>query len=314
MGSNLDSLKYLCVCMDEIPSDFQPLDTSRFGGETTIGIKEIFLYLANINNTDRLISLLSAIKNLNFGTDINDSAIASVQTALKAIIDERYINIFVSYIFSEKLVEGVEDNEDIFTAIETACMVADKFAELLCNPKECKPSGLENRDIITAMIGTFDDGGIAFKTRYHPIMGYCGDTFTYFDSLAFTNLLSIVNMAALTILKSGVVVRKCCNCGDYFIPSSRSDEIYCDRLFENGKTCKTVGYDKKVKRNDILREYRKIYKTQHARKQRNQHRKNISQKFQEWTAFAKEKVSKCELGEISIDEMVSSISSIQWME
>ena len=41
-----------------------------------------------------------------------------------------------------------------------------------------------------------------------------------------------------------------------FIPISRSDEIYCDRIFKNNKTCKQLGYTEKArdeyqKANDI---------------------------------------------------------------
>lgn len=36
-------------------------------------------------------------------------------------------------------------------------------------------------------------------------------------------------------------IKKCQNCGMYFIPNSRLDEIYCDYSKENGKTCKGQG-------------------------------------------------------------------------
>lgn len=315
MNNKLSSLGYLRICMDEIPTDFQPLGTSFY--ESAIGIKEIFLYLANLYHTARFNALRDIVSNLRLKEDfeeLDESDIDAVEMSIKPVIDEHYIKLFTSYIIAENYEEGVKTSKDIFCMIHTACMVADRYAECLCDPTELRPSGMENRDIVTAMIGSIDDVGLAFKTRYHPIMGYCGDSFTYLDSLSFKDLLSIVNMAALSILKSGVVVRKCKNCGDYFIPGSRSDEIYCDKLFPNGKTCKTVGYDEKVKGDSILREYRKVYKTQNARKQRNSHKKDITEKFKNWAILAKEKLRECQAGQISIDEMIAIISSDTWMQ
>lgn len=319
MNNKLGSIGYLRICMNEIPTDFQPLGTSReqFFYESAIGIKEIFLYLANLYRTARSNALRDIISNLSIKEDfeeLDESDIDSVKMSLKPVIDEHYIELFTSYIIAENYEEGVKASKDIFNMIYSACMVAANYAECLCDPTELRPSGMENRDRVTAMIGACDDVGLAFKTRYRPIMGYCGDKFTYLDSLSFKDFLSIVNMAALSILKNGVVIRKCKNCGDYFIPGSRSDEIYCGKLLPNGKTCKTVGYDERVKGDSILREYRKIYKTQNARKQRNSHKKDISEKYKNWVMFAKGKVRECQAGQISIDEMIAIISSDAWMQ
>lgn len=319
MNEKLDSIGYLRICMDEIPADFQPLGISReqFFYESAIGIKEIFLYLANLYHTDRLDALRDIIYNLSIKEDFEElekSDIDAIEVSLKPVIDERYIRLFTSYIVAGNYEEDTKTCEDIFGMINIACIVANNYAQCLCNPTELRDSGMENRGRVMAMIGVSDDVGLAFKTNYRPIMGYCGDTFTYLDSLSFKNFLSIVNMAALSILKNEVVIRKCKNCGDYFIPGSRSDEIYCDKLLPNGKTCKTVGYDERVKGDSILREYRKIYKTQNARKQRNSHQKGISEKFKNWVMFAKEKVRECQAGRISIDEMVATISSDTWMQ
>lgn len=310
MGNSSEKIiKYLAVCIDEIPHNFEPLGSDiDLSDEYVAGDKEIFLYLANLyHDTDRLLGLLTIFQNLGSTTGLDETAFDGIRDKLTHYIDSRFLDFFVSYAFAVR-------KGEIDSHIETSCMMANSYADLLCDPLRVQPSGMENRDIITAMIGTFNDFGQAFKAVYRPIMGYCGEKFTYLNTVAFTDMISIVNLAVLSILKDGAIVRKCRNCGDYFIPASRSDEIYCDKLLPNGKTCKTVGYDERVKGDSILREYRKIYKTQNARKQRNSHKKDISEKFKNWVMFAKTKVRECQTGKINIEEMIAIISSDTWMQ
>lgn len=313
MADGANSAGYVWICVDDIPHDFRSIDTyADFKEDPPFGIKDIFLCLANLHNSlERLRILEKVIQDWCSNADPDDSDIAPLKMDLIPVVGNQYAKLFASYIhiFFRK----GDLAENIFAWLETTCMVADRFASLLCAPNQICPSGMENRDIVAAMIGTLDDSGGAFKLRYRPVMGYCGDKFTYLNSVIFENITSIVNMAAISIIKDGSVIRKCQNCGEYFVPTSRSDEIYCDKVLPNGKTCKTVGYDEKIKHDNVLREYRRIYKTQNARKQRNSHKKNISERFQEWVTYAKEEVSRCQSGEISLDEMVEAISSDGWM-
>jgi hypothetical protein len=110
--------------------------------------------------------------------------------------------------------------------------------------------------------------------------------------------------------KPKVKIRICSNCGKYFIPVTRNDEIYCDNRNPNGKTCKEIGYENKVKKDAVLSAYRRIYQTQNARKQR-YHIKN--DKFRRWTEFAKEKLGECQAGKITLDEMIESIVKDDWI-
>lgn len=58
-------------------------------------------------------------------------------------------------------------------------------------------------------------------------------------------------------------IKKCQNCGMYFIPNLRLDESYCDYLKENGKTCREQGailsYNKRLQEKSAYTEYRKTY-------------------------------------------------------
>ena len=102
------------------------------------------------------------------------------------------------------------------------------------------------------------------------------------------------------------MIQRCKMCGEFFFPISKSDEVYCSK-------CRNVSYDLKIKDNEILKTYRTIYKTQNARKQRNAHIANISNRFDKWKTLAKEKLQQCTDGEISLEEMKDQISSDDWI-
>ncbi|MBQ9313639.1 MAG: hypothetical protein IJ220_01350 [Clostridia bacterium] len=65
------------------------------------------------------------------------------------------------------------------------------------------------------------------------------------------------------IMNKHNTIRKCKNCGKYFIPDNLKSTKYCNNIFENGKTCREIGKEKSYKnslKNDKLLEmYRKRY-------------------------------------------------------
>ena len=58
-------------------------------------------------------------------------------------------------------------------------------------------------------------------------------------------------------------IKKCKNCGKYFIPNNLRDIRYCNNIFKSGKTCKQIGkelsYKKSLKEDNLLDMYRKRY-------------------------------------------------------
>ena len=93
----------------------------------------------------------------------------------------------------------------------------------------------------------------------------------------------------------------------YFVPVSKKDEIYCSN-------CRAVSYDKKIRGDEILSSYRKIYKTQSARKARNAHRPQIDEKFDSWKRLAISKRNDCKAGFITLAEMEAAISTQEWLD
>ena len=96
-----------------------------------------------------------------------------------------------------------------------------------------------------------------------------------------SNNLSSICYAVLEELSktSNYPIKKCQNCGMYFIPTSKVDEIYCDYPKENSKSCRDLGafqsYTERLKNNKAMGEYRRTYqqKFMQVRKDKNSVRK-----------------------------------------
>jgi hypothetical protein len=105
------------------------------------------------------------------------------------------------------------------------------------------------------------------------------------------------------LYNNGASINKCHNCGKYFVPLTRNDEIYCDNVFNNGRTCKQTGYENKIKSDEILKEYRRAYKNKNAYKQRDKNKNpNAEKEFKNWVYAAKLKLGDCKEGLITLVE------------
>ena len=134
------------------------------------------------------------------------------------------------------------------------------------------------------------------------------------EEYSFQSLFDLIGFEVRQLKGTFCCIKECENCGRLFIPANRSDEKYCNFLFDGIKTCKQSAFSARLDRDEILKTYRKIYKTQNARKQRNSHRQSIAERFDEWAKYAKGKLDECQNGKISLDQMVEEISSASWMD
>ncbi len=102
-------------------------------------------------------------------------------------------------------------------------------------------------------------------------------------------------------------IKKCQNCGMYFIPSSRLDEIYCDYPKPDGKTCRNKGafqaYNERLKQNKALAEYRRLYQLKSMAVGRNKDNKQMKKDFEKWKKDAKDRVNKLKHGVLTEDEV-----------
>lgn len=102
-------------------------------------------------------------------------------------------------------------------------------------------------------------------------------------------------------------IKKCQNCGLYFIPTSRLDEIYCDYPKDNVKTCREQGailtYNKRLQEKSAYAEYRKTYQQKFVAVSKNKEDKQLKKDFDKWKKLAKEKINSLKHGELSEEEV-----------
>lgn len=111
------------------------------------------------------------------------------------------------------------------------------------------------------------------------------------------------------IVKNDYPISVCQNCGKFFVPYKRNDAKYCSHIFKDNKTCRELAFEIKVENDDVLRLYRKIYKTKNAWKNRNKKNSpNAEKAFDEWHKSAKQKVDDFNARKISKEECMT------WLE
>ena len=107
-------------------------------------------------------------------------------------------------------------------------------------------------------------------------------------------------------------IKKCQNCGMYFIPNSRLDEVYCDYPKGNKKTCREQGamlsYQNRLKEKSAYGEYRKLYQQKFGIVSKNKNDKKLKKDFENWKKLAKDKITKLKHGELTESEVY------EWLE
>lgn len=110
-------------------------------------------------------------------------------------------------------------------------------------------------------------------------------------------------------MRRGVKLRKCKNCGRYFVVSGHGGAEYCDRVFKGGRTCKEIGATRvwtiKQNEDELFREYRREYKKRFARIRTGRITK---EQFYAWSEQAREKKEACETGKLP------RVEFIEWLK
>ena len=87
-------------------------------------------------------------------------------------------------------------------------------------------------------------------------------------------------------------IKTCKYCGRYFIPSIRQDEIYCNLINEDGKSCREKGakqtYKEKLDKDPVLQEYRKTYQKKFMEVSRSNGDEQKKEAFDDWKEVVQE--------------------------
>ncbi len=123
------------------------------------------------------------------------------------------------------------------------------------------------------------------------------------------NLTSICFMVLDQIVRhDNLQIKTCLNCGRYFIPTYRQNEIYCDLAnADKSPTCKEKGaseqYRKNLENNKIQALYRRIYQQKFMTAYRNKESKTIQKEFEQWKKEARDRINKIKKGKLTEDEV-----------
>lgn len=120
----------------------------------------------------------------------------------------------------------------------------------------------------------------------------------------------IIELFEMTEIES-TAIKKCKNCGKFFVPDNRVDELYCSNIYENDKTCKEVEpfrtKQKLMQENDDLRIYRNVYQKLLLRTRRNPNNGQYENDFNEF------KKKNIELKEKIEEGKLTQIEYIKWL-
>lgn len=142
----------------------------------------------------------------------------------------------------------------------------------------------------------------------------------YLKAYGIINLQDFFNVYLDYFINNSFVLRKCRNCGKYFIPSSRSDSKYCDNVSPQNpsKTCRDIGsklfYKDKRDSNPVTKAYstaRNTISKRVSRCDKNDIKKlkKLTTQFDNLQIGYEKRYKKYEKGQLSEEEFINWIIS-----
>ena len=138
-----------------------------------------------------------------------------------------------------------------------------------------------------------------FEEKAKSISEYIKKYPTEYDDELFISLCfncHIIEAACfisiLELIKNNTPIYVCKNCSNYFIPSSKKNTLYCNNIYEHGKTCQEIGamitYNEKLKKDEINSLYRKTLSAKKMLANRNPDIPMYLEKYELWKKEANE--------------------------
>ncbi|OPX92032.1 MAG: hypothetical protein A4E52_00176 [Pelotomaculum sp. PtaB.Bin013] len=135
---------------------------------------------------------------------------------------------------------------------------------------------------------------------------------------AIQSLEEMLYLEFMEMVKRGIRIKRCGLCDRYFVLADKRKRDYCDRIFENGRTCKQLGAKKRFHENveaDIyLQEFQRIYNRMYSRYYRmdawdSDHKTNklTEAEFKSWTDMASNARQEYKRRMIGGEEMLKRI-------
>ncbi|MDR1560007.1 MAG: DUF6076 domain-containing protein [Clostridiales bacterium] len=124
------------------------------------------------------------------------------------------------------------------------------------------------------------------------------------------SIVDLFRFEFVKMIEREIYIKKCKNCGQFFVPNRRQDAEYCDRFIgDTGKRCSEIGamlrYERKVASDPVWEVYKRNYRRQNSR---TRSKKMTQTEFLQWSEQAAQKRDECLVGTLPFDEYVA------WLE
>lgn len=225
------------------------IDIDYFESKIDIGIKEIINSYISLHKTLREI--------INFSYNINEEKYLNGLTP-----SQRYYIFIHSYQTDEYM--------GLFNYLTDASFNQD--FDFLEYDKSIKKSNFDSPESLAKYIKNE-----CKKNHNFHIKNYL---------YSFNSLMSAYYFCVLHFIENNVPIKICKNCGKYFIPENRISSVYCNRIFENNKTCREVGannaYNEKLKKDEVNALYRKTLSAKKMLANRNPDIPIYLERYEKW--------------------------------
>lgn len=135
----------------------------------------------------------------------------------------------------------------------------------------------------------------------------------YYSSNDFACILYITLREFMNNKKSFRLI-KCQNCDYYFIPKTAHKTLYCDEIFENGKTCKeyaeSLAFSKTFSNDPVCKRYRNRYRNLSKQASLSNNPAN-AELFEKYKTEGGIKIKDYQSNKISAEEMLCWIDSMK---
>ena len=135
-------------------------------------------------------------------------------------------------------------------------------------------------------------------------LGKKADGYGVQQFVVLENIDDMLRFELVQTLVQGIGFKRCKNCGMLFVPSGRSDTLYCDfRAKGETQPCNKIGANRKAKekvaKDPVLQEHRRAYQRLNKRKEFGYMEE---EEFKAWAKEAALRRTQCKEGTITFEE------------
>ena len=206
-----------------------------------------------------------------------------IHLLLEGEVDPRILvgekaDVLTKYI--QRLDLGDPQDDSIFAKQELTRLYMDLIEERQLNVEATLSLVLEQREIdgLTPIQRYYEleQTDEEFRKYWHSDfvmkLGKKADGYDVQHFAVLENIDDMLRFELVQTLVQGIGFRRCKNCGMLFVPSGRSDTLYCDFVADGEEySCRKIGANrqakKKVAEDPVLQEHRRAYQRLNKRKE-----------------------------------------------